>query len=114
MKLPNAERAIVRPGKVTDYLLSESHPTGRHKARFFQGMGFSLTDWKQLEAAVIGHAVQHEVSGVRETPFGHAYSIDGPLTTPSGKSPNVRTGWFREKGQSAPYFVTAYPLEETR
>jgi len=39
MSLPNAERAVVDPVKVRDYLLSAVHPIGRFKARFFVAMG---------------------------------------------------------------------------
>ncbi len=38
--LPNAERAVVSERKVVDYLLSETHPDGRGKARFFSGARF--------------------------------------------------------------------------
>ncbi len=35
MKLPNRERAILPRERIRDYLLSDSHPDGRHKAAFF-------------------------------------------------------------------------------
>jgi len=53
MKLPNLERAFVRPEKITRYLLSVDHPVGRHKARFFIDFGFSLSFWQQLETALL-------------------------------------------------------------
>jgi hypothetical protein len=37
--LPNAAAAIVARSKVVDYLLSETHPDGRGKARFFSDRG---------------------------------------------------------------------------
>lgn len=40
MALPEAESARVDLEKLTGYLLSESHPIGRSKARFFRGLGF--------------------------------------------------------------------------
>ncbi|GJG85381.1 hypothetical protein tb265_05620 [Gemmatimonadetes bacterium T265] len=41
MKLPNAERAVVDPAKVRDYLLSPDHPVGESKARFFATLGLT-------------------------------------------------------------------------
>jgi hypothetical protein len=40
MKLPHADRAEVDPGKLGRYLLSETHPVGKAKARFFREAGF--------------------------------------------------------------------------
>jgi hypothetical protein len=36
MRLPNAEKAVIERRKLTEYLLSETHPTGRFKAQFFK------------------------------------------------------------------------------
>lgn len=111
MKLPNLECAFVRPEKITEYLLSENHPVGRHKAKFFFSFGFSLSSWRQLESALLIHLNQYDVSQIEATPFGTSYIIDGPLQTPDGRVPLMRTVWFIETGQTAPYFVTAYPLK---
>jgi hypothetical protein len=114
MKLPNLERAFVRPEKITRYLLSEDHPVGRHKARFFLGFRFSLSSWQRLETALLQHASQYEVAQVETTPFSVSYAIDGPLLTPDRRNPQVKTVWFMETGQNAPYFITAHPLKRAR
>lgn len=36
MNVPNLETAVVPAGKITDCLLSDSHPDGKHKAKFFR------------------------------------------------------------------------------
>jgi len=41
---------------------------------------------------------------------GVTYLTEGPLETPSGRRPRVRTIWLIEAGQVAPRFITAYPL----
>ena len=41
MKLPNASVARVDFEKLTEYLLSETHPIGRSKAAVFRRLGFS-------------------------------------------------------------------------
>ncbi|MBK5966906.1 hypothetical protein CCR95_23255 [Thiocystis minor] len=114
MKLPNLERAFVRPEKITQYLLSETHPVGRYKARFFIGFGFSLASWQRLETALMQHPAQYEVVEIASTPFGVSYAIDGPLLTPDGRNPQVKTVWFLETGQIAPYFITAHPLKRAK
>jgi hypothetical protein len=56
VKLPNAERAVVDPTKVRDYLLSPVHPVGRAKARFFTVLGFDQLTWIELRRALLAHA----------------------------------------------------------
>ena len=41
---------------------------------------------------------------------GVTYIVEGPLETPSGRKPRIRTVWLVETGQLAPRFITAYPL----
>ena len=40
MKVPNAERAIVAPEKITAYLLNPANRENRGKAAFFLAFGF--------------------------------------------------------------------------
>jgi hypothetical protein len=53
MRLPHAERAYVDPRKVSNYLLSATHPVGRHKARYFWSLGFNPDDLERLTAALL-------------------------------------------------------------
>ena len=114
MKLPNLERAIVRAEKVSGYLLSTTHPAGRHKARFFGLFGFSRAVPEALIQSLIEHARSNEVSAVDRTPFGTRYTIDGILNSPDGRNPRLRVIWFIELGGDIPNFVTAYPLPELK
>jgi len=43
---------------------------------------------------------------------GQKYVVDGPITTPAGRMPIVRTVWIIDKGGDSPRFVTAYPHQE--
>jgi len=114
MKLPNLERAIVRAEKVSDYLLSTTHPAGRHKARFFGLFGFSRFAPEILIQALVAHAGSNEVSAAVRTKFGTRYTIDGSLNSPDGRGPRLRVIWFVESGADIPTFVTAYPLPELK
>ncbi len=90
-RLPNADAAIVDEKKVTGYLLSTTHPFGRTKAEFFRQLGFAAENWQVLRQALREHALNHSVESVQETPFGRKYIVNGPLVTPSGEKPEVRT-----------------------
>jgi hypothetical protein len=110
VKLPNWDRAIVPESKIRDYLLSSAHRDGRFKAMFFIRFGFTQDDWVILADALLQHAREHDVAKDESSPFGMRYVIEGPLRSPDGRSPLVRTVWFIETGEDVPRFITAYPL----
>lgn len=111
MKLPNGERALIPKSKLLDYLLSESHPHGRHKAAFFIRVGFTSDSWKRLSSALRRHAVGQNVAKIEDTRFGTRYTVEGALMAPNGESIVLRSVWFIDKGADVPRLVTAYPLE---
>jgi len=110
MKVPNFETAVVPTTKLTDYLLSETHPDGKHKARFFKAFGFSLDIWQTLESALRQHISGHEVAKVEMSSLGTRYVVEGIMVVPDGRSPLVRTIWFVRNQEEIPQFVTAYPI----
>jgi hypothetical protein len=110
MKLKNASKALVPPYKITDYLLSPTHPSGRHKASFFLAFGFEAGNWRVLARALRKLAASTDVQKVEASPFGLRYTIEGKLEAPDGRRPWVRTVWFIEAGRENPRLVTAYPL----
>src|SRR5216684_4451766 len=112
MKLPQYELALIPREKITDYLLSETHPDGRHKAGFFTLFGFVPEFWETLAEALRQHAAAHEVARVENSPFGTRYVVEGIIATPSGRTPLLRSVWFIRDGEEMPRFVTAYPLPE--
>jgi hypothetical protein len=111
MKVPNSSSAVVARAKVERYLLSATHPWGRHKAAFFLRFGFKQAKWAVLQASLLRHVAQHEVASVEQRPLGVSYTVVGELETPDGRLPLVRTVWFIDEGQEVPRFATAYPLQ---
>lgn len=111
MRLPDLEAAVVPKDKITRYLPSETHRDGRHKAAFFLAFGFTTSRWQTLAGALQKHAADHELAKVEDTPFGTRYVVEGTIETPDGGTPRIRSVWFVDSGQTAPRFVTAYPLE---
>lgn len=110
MKLPDCEQAYIPAPKLDDYLLADNHPTGRLKAKFFKGLGFSKVNRKELEQQLLHIAHASPVVSVAASPYGEKFIIDGALRTSQGTSAAVRTIWIIDSGESRPRFVTAYPL----
>ena len=113
-RLPNAERALVPRQKLTDYLLSSSHPVGKAKAAFFRAEGFDSAAWPLLADALRRHAEGCPLAKTEETAFGTRYTVEGPLETPTGDAAPIRSVWFIEEGEAVPRLVTAYPLPGRR
>ena len=111
MKLPGAERAVVDPAKVRDYLLSPEHPVGRAKARFFGGLGYRREHWAELQEAIVALARTGEATGGAATSFGQKYQVRGTIRGPAGREAAVVTAWIVLRGEEAPRFVTAFPGE---
>lgn len=108
--VPGAANALVEREKLVSYLLSTGHPQGRSKARFFLACGFSAERWEILAHALREQCVNNMVVQAVESWYGNKYVVDGPVITPDGSNPNVRTVWVIDKGQTQPRLVTAYPL----
>ncbi len=107
MKLRDADRAIVERAKITEYLLNPANPRNRGKAAFFASFGFDTAHWYLLAAALRGHAAENEVMGTQMTAYGLQVTVSGPLRTPDGRDPLVRSGWIVPPGEM-PRLVTAF------
>ncbi len=109
MKLPNREKACIPISKLIDYLLSETHITGKAKSKFFRMFGFNESNLEMLEQGLLTIARIQDVVSKNTSPHGIKYIIDGNLFTPINRFVSVRTVWIIEKDKDAPRFVTAYP-----
>ena len=109
MQLPNAHRAYVSRKKLTEYLLSLSHPSGASKALFFRAIGYSQDNADELAHGLRSAAEEGEVVGTLTSEFGTKYILEGRLDTPVGRSVTVTTVWITAINDDRPRFVTAYP-----
>ncbi len=108
--LPNAEMASVEEKKITEYLLSDTHPQGRSKAQFFRAFGFVPERGAELAEALVRHAQTGSVVSQVSLPDSTQYAIEGELPAPDGRRPQVRTVWeTRPGGEPRPRLITAYP-----
>ena len=111
MKLPNYQLAVVPQKKITEYLLSVTHPDGKSKAKFFLRFGFSVDSWEIMADALRCHAANNKLAKIEESPFGTRYVVEGEFSGADGRTPLVRSIWFIEMGEEIPRLVSAYPLE---
>jgi hypothetical protein len=109
VRLPYAEQAVVYPNKVSDYLLSLTHPEGRAKARFFLDYGFRENNPSELVLALLDRALKNEASLSKENKFSRIYLVEGPVWSPDGRNPRLRTIWIIETESTLPRLITAYP-----
>lgn len=109
MLIPNADRAVIEPAKLHEYLLSRTHPIGRFKAAFFRALGYSSTDWRQLEADLRNQHLPREADADEPTPYGRKYVIRATLVGPSAASAALVSVWVVRVGEDFARFVTAYP-----
>lgn len=110
MKLPFRKNAYIPKEKLTEYLLSETHPVGGSKAKFFRGLGFNERNVDKLAKSLLRIAKTNDVKEIREFVYGINYVIEGIIETPRGRTVNIKTVWFTKTLESRPSFVTAYPV----
>lgn len=106
MKLPNAEKAVIRPEKLRDYLLSPERSGG--KAGLFARLGYTEANWERLGGDLYAMSLAADAEELPQTRFGKKFMIRAKLTGPSGVTESLVSVWIIEKGRDQPRFVTAY------
>ena len=106
--VPNASGATVAPAKVREFLLNESHPENRGRARFFTLFGFTPTQWETLRDALLAHMLANQVTETAVTRHGTNYMVRCTIPSPDGRNPCIFTVWTIEPS-GGPKFVTAFP-----
>ena len=109
MTIPNADRAIIAPEKLTAYLLNVSHKRGAAKARLLLGVGYRSDAPHLLASDLRAQHLSLEVTRTHENPYGVVYEIEGPIKTPSGRSVRFCSVWQVDTGTDVPRFITMYP-----
>lgn len=114
MKIPNNDQSYVADNKITDYLLSETHETGKHKADFFKSFGFTRSDIGTFKDSLSQHAVDRDIEVTKDSDYGTKYELKCQFMTPDKRNPCIVTVWIVEKGQEELKLVTAYPAKSLR
>jgi hypothetical protein len=100
---------VVDPRKLSDYLLSDVHPVGRHKARVFKALGYDAGQPQRLADDLRKLAEHGEVRSEAKNDFGSTRVVGGTLYGPSGSGCALVTVWIRLNDLFDFRLVTAYP-----
>lgn len=111
MKLPHATSATIATEKLSEYLLSETHPVGKSKAASFRSLGFDSRRPEELRSALLSLAASEEVTARSASSRGTKYVVEGELRGPR-RAAAVRTIWIVDLDSTKPRFVTAYPIRK--
>jgi hypothetical protein len=110
VQLPNGERALIDPLKLTGYSLDPEHDEGRHKAHLFETLlGISRQNVELLLRAVEKAAVTEEAVTGKLDEYGQRYVVDSVFTGPGGTA-TLRTAWIIRSSEDFPRLVTCYIL----
>lgn len=110
MRLPNADRAIIEPAKIRDYLLSEQHPSGgRQKSVVFRALGYSADRWERLADDLRRQHLSLDATPKLKDEHGQRYEIRGRLRGPNGRAGEFVSAWIVALGDDVPRFLSAYP-----
>ena len=108
MPIPNPDRAIIAVEKLTTYLLNPSHKRGAAKARLLISLGYRTSAPEILDSDLRQH-LSFNATRTSHNPYGIAFEIEGPITTPSGRTVRFCSIWQIDTGSEVPRFITMYP-----
>lgn len=112
MPFPDADQAIASRDKICDYLLNHNHPLGGPKAEWFESLGYTLNNWRDLRDDLLEVARTCEKFNAVSSPFGVKYRTIGRIGRTSGRTADVLAVWIIE-GNSSPRLITAYPGDDS-
>ena len=108
LSLPQAKGARVPRSKVVGYLLSDSHPVGSAKARYFRSRGYGVEAPEEFERSLLQLAGTGRVVSEERSEWGVKYVVEGEVVAPDGNPLVLTTVWMVAEG-GAPDLITAYP-----
>jgi hypothetical protein len=109
MLIPNADKAIIAPEKLRDYLLNPAHPRGWGKARLLLGCGYRADAWQVLETDIRTQHLSVDFDAVSDNIYGRRFEIVAPLTMPNGWRIDFRSIWQIDDGTDVPRLITMFP-----
>lgn len=108
MRLPFAEKSYINDQKLTGYCLSETHITGKHKARVFKSvLSVTADHYLILKEAILAAVLFNEAEFEGPNQQGNLYAVDFMMTY-NGKQATVRTAWIILYNESFPRLISSY------
>ena len=107
MKIPGGAAAIVDIQKLRGYCLNPDHPRGKHKARVFATLGFSVDNADKLQAALLAAAATVDAQPSTSDRFGDRYVIEFEIRG-ARASGVVRSTWIVRRGETSPRLTSCF------
>lgn len=108
MLLPNANKAIIKKEKITDYVLNFDHFEGKNKARVFSSiLGLKKENSYYLINSIRRAILINDAIKQSQSAFGTKYTVDFELMFQK-KTAKIRTGWIIEHDKNIPRLITCY------
>ena len=114
-RLPNATRAIIPESKIVDYLLSPTHPVGKHKARVIESaLGYNQSSWKQFEAELRSKVETAPLTSSKSFTYegengiinAMKHNVVIEMQGIIDRSLRMTTAWQIDEGTETPRFIT--------
>jgi hypothetical protein len=109
VRIPDADRAIIAPDKLRDYLLNPRHLRGASKAKWLMSFGYRAANWQELAADLRRYHLSRDYDLWEETEYGSRYQIASPVVAPDGREVMLRTIWQIDTGMDRPRLITIIP-----
>jgi hypothetical protein len=106
-KIPGGEAAIVDREKLTGYCLNPEHPRGKHKARVFATLGFTVENADDLRAALLTAAATVDALPAASDQFGDRYVLEFETSGPRGVG-TLRSLWIVRRGERTPRLTSCF------
>jgi hypothetical protein len=107
VKLPGGETAIVERQKLTEYCLAPDHPRGKHKARVFAVLGFTVDNADELRVALLNAAATMAAEAGISDGFGDRYVLEFEIEGPR-RSGTIRSTWIVRRGETTPRLTSCF------
>jgi hypothetical protein len=108
LRLPRGDEAIVDPRKLTDYVLSPTHPRGRHKARVFESaLRLAQKDADLLRTALLEAAAAHDAVPMVRDVYGQRYQIEFEFRF-ADRSATIVSAWLHSSDDEPPRLLTLF------
>ncbi len=111
--IPNNTQVIIPIEKITQYRLSDTHPDGKHKARMFKSLGYSLNNIDVFIQDLKISAEAPYTPPPLDTSHGTKYLVISDWNPPNKKIVPIVTIWIILKEADSPKLVTAYPSKKS-
>ena len=111
MLLPFAERAYIDDQKLVGYCLSETHITGKHKARVFKSvLRITSANYLILKDSISTAVLLKDATFAGKNQQGDLFSVNFKMSN-AGQEANVLTAWIVLFEESFPRLVSCYVKE---